>query len=90
VSQLRLDPAKLAFLDETWAKTNVTRSRGRCPIGERLVEKVPRGHWRRTALFAALDRGGMRCSATVDGAVNRDVFEAFVGGSCARRSRPAT
>ena len=76
--QLGLDPAKLLFIDETWAKTNMSRLRGRCALGERLVEKVPHGHWKTTTLIAALDQGGMRCSTTVDGAVNRDVFEAFV------------
>jgi transposase len=80
VSQLLgLDPSKLVFVDETWAKTNMTRLRGRAPAGERLVAAVPHGHWRTTTLVAALDRRGVRCSATVDGAVNRDVFEAFVG-----------
>jgi transposase len=78
VSQLGLDPAHLVFVDETWAKTNMTRLRGRAPVGERLVENVPHGHWKTTTLLAALDRRGVRCSATVDGAVNRDVFEAFV------------
>jgi transposase len=79
VSQLGLDPRRLVFVDETWAKTNMTRLRGRAPVGERLVASVPHGHWKTTTLIAALDRRGMRCSATVDGAVNRDVFEAFVG-----------
>jgi transposase len=78
VRQLGMDPARLVFIDETWAKTNMTRTRGRCPVGERLVAKVPHGHWQTTTLVAALDRRGMRCSTTVDGAVNRDVFEAFV------------
>ena len=79
MSQLGLDPATLVFVDETWAKTNMARLRGRAPVGERLVAAVPHGHWKTTTLVAALDRRGMRCSATVDGAVNRDVFEAFVG-----------
>lgn len=78
MSQLGLDPRKLVFVDETWAKTNMTRLRGRAPLGERLVDKVPHGHWKTTTLIAALDHKGMRCSTTVDGAVNRDVFEAFV------------
>jgi len=56
----------------------MTRLRGRAPIGERLVAKVPHGHWKTTTLIAALDRGGIRCSTVVDGAVNADVFEAFV------------
>ena len=78
MSQLGFDPAKLVFVDETWAKTNMTRLRGRAPVGRRLVASVPHGHWKTTTLIAALDRRGMRCSTTVDGAVNRDVFEAFV------------
>jgi transposase len=57
----------------------MTRTRGRAPAGRRLVDKVPHGHWRTTTLIAALDAAGVRCSAVVDGAVNADVFEAFVG-----------
>jgi transposase len=56
----------------------MTRLRGRCPVGERLIAKVPHGHWKTTTLIAALDRSGIRCSTVVDGAVNADVFEAFV------------
>jgi transposase len=78
VNQLRLDPKKFVFIDETWAKTNMTRLRGRAPLGERLIAKVPHGHWKTTTLIAALDHQGMRCSMSVDGAVNREVFEAFV------------
>jgi transposase len=57
----------------------MTRTRGRAPAGRRLVDKVPHGHWRTTTLIAALDAAGVRCSTVVDGAVNADVFEAFVG-----------
>jgi len=56
----------------------MTRLRGRCAIGERLIAKVPHGHWKTTTLIAALGLQGMRCSTVVDGAVNADVFEAFV------------
>jgi len=78
VEQAGMDPKKLVFIDETWAKTNMTRTRGWCAVGERLVAKVPHGHWKTTTLIAALDHRGMRCSTTVDGAINRDVFESFV------------
>ncbi len=44
----------------------------------RLVAKVPHGHWKTTTLIAALDHQGMRCSMTIDGAVNTLAFEAFV------------
>jgi transposase len=68
----------MIFIDETWAKTNMTRLRGRSLIGQRLIAKVPHGHWKTTTLVAALDHTGMRCSMTIDGAVNADAFEAFV------------
>ena len=78
MSRLGLDPAKLVFIDETWAKTNMTRTRGRAPVGERLVAVVPHGHWKTTTLVAALGHAGIRCSMTLDGPVNRAAFEAFV------------
>lgn len=75
----RRSPAhRLIFIDETWAKTNMVRLRGRAPVGQRLVDKTPHGHWKTTTLIAALGMDGIRCSTTVDGAVNADVFEAFV------------
>ena len=68
----------MIFVDETWAKTNMTRLRGRAPVGERLVAKVPHGHWKTTTLIGALGCSGMRCSMMLDGAVNAQAFEAFV------------
>jgi transposase len=56
----------------------MTRLRGRSKRGERLVDKSPHGHWKTTTLIAALGRVGMRCSMVIDGAVNGDLFEAFV------------
>jgi len=56
----------------------MTRLRGRAPRGERLIGKVPHGHWKTSTLIAALGLGGVRCAAVIDGAVNGDVFEAFV------------
>ncbi len=73
-----IDPKRLIFIDETWAKTNMTRLRGRAPRGQRLIDKTPHGHWQTTTLIAALGIEGMQCSTVVDGAVNGDVFEAFV------------
>ena len=44
--QPRLDPKKLIFIDETGTSTNMTRLRGRCRRGQRLVAQVPHGHWK--------------------------------------------
>lgn len=73
-----MDAKRLIFIDETWAKTNMTRLRGRALRGKRLIDKSPHGHWKTTTLIAALGIEGVRCSTVVDGAVNRDVFTAFV------------
>ena len=56
----------------------MTRLRGRSKRGERLIDTSPHGHRKTSTLIAALGVGGVRCSTLVDGAVNADVFEAFV------------
>jgi transposase len=75
-------------VDETWAKTNMTRLRGRAPLGQRLIAKTPHGHWKTTTLIAALGIEGMHCSTVVDGAVSADVFESFVEQVLVRQLRP--
>jgi transposase len=76
--QAGLDPERLVFLDETWAKTNMTRLRGRAPCGARLIAKVPHGHWKTTTFLAALRTSGLRAPLVVDGAINGAIFRAYV------------
>jgi transposase len=78
VRQAGLDPERLVFIDETWAKTNMTRPRGRAPQGTRLVAKIPHGHWKTTTFLAALRTSGLTAPLVVDGAINGDVFLAYV------------
>jgi len=42
-SQPDIDASRLVFIDETWTKTNMARTRGRAPKGQRLVAYVPHG-----------------------------------------------
>lgn len=87
-SQSEFDPARLVFVDETGAKTNMARTHGRCPRGERLVAAVPHGHWKSTTFVAALRSDGMRAPTVVDGAMDRATFEAYVAQQlvpCLRR-----
>lgn len=56
----------------------MTRLYGRAPVGERLIDKTPHGHWKTTTLIAALGVEGVRCSTLVDGAIDAEVFESFV------------
>ncbi|MCE9589329.1 MAG: IS630 family transposase, partial [Planctomycetes bacterium] len=82
------DAKRLIFTDETWAKTNMVRTRGRAPVGERLIAKAPHGHWQTTTLIAALGIEGVRCSTLVDGPIDADLFEAFVAQVLAPQLRP--
>ena len=78
VWQAGLDPDRLVFIDETWAKTNMTRPRGRSLKGTRLVAKLPHGHWKTTTFLAGLRSSGLIAPLVIDGAVNGDVFLAYV------------
>ena len=73
-----LDPRRLVFIDETWAKTNMTRTHGYAPRGERLVGAAPHGHWHTTTLVGALTVRGFTAPMVADGAVNGDVLRAYV------------
>ena len=72
------DPARLVFVDETAANTKMVRLSGRCPRGERLIGRVPQGHWKTITFVAALRRNGMRAPCTVDGSMNGARFLAYV------------
>ena len=76
--QGRLDPARLVFIDETWAKTNMTRLRGWAPRGHKLVAKVPQGHWRTLTFLAALRHDRIDAPCVIDGPINGESFLAYV------------
>lgn len=73
-----LDPARLVFIDETWAKTNMTRARGYAPRGERVAGAAPHGHWHTTTFVGALTTRGFIAPLVIDGAVNGDLFLGYV------------
>jgi transposase len=76
--QGRLDAARLVFIDETWAKTNMTRLRGWAPRGQRLLAKVPQGHWRTLTFLAALRCDRIDAPCVIDGPINGQSFLAYV------------
>ena len=52
------DPARLVFIDETAANTKMVRLGGRCRRGERLIDRVPQGHWKTITFVAVSAQGG--------------------------------
>ncbi len=75
--QDRIDPSRLVFIDETWAKTNMTRTRGWRLRGKRLIAKVPHGHWKTLTFIAALRHGGITAPFVLDGPIHGEAFLAY-------------
>ena len=76
--QPAFDPRRLVFIDETWAKTNMARSHGRCSRGTRLIGRVPHGHWKTTTFVAALRHDGITAPFVVDRPMNGAIFRIYV------------
>ena len=66
------------FIDETWAKTNMTRTHGRAARGQRLVARVPHGHWQTLTFLAALRHDRITAPCVFDGPINGASFLAYV------------
>jgi len=76
--QSKLTPSKLVFIDETSVKTNMTRRYGRAKCGHRLVAAVPHGHWKTTTFVGALRCDSLTAPLAIDGAINGELFLAYV------------
>ena len=77
-TRAHLDPARLVFVDETWTKTNMERTHGRAPRGQRLPMSVPHGHWHTSSIIAGLTLRGMIAPCVRDGPMNREAFVTYV------------
>jgi transposase len=88
VAQPAVAPERWVFGDETWASTNMARTHGRCPVGERLVMAIPHGHWKTTTFVAALRADGLTAPTVVDGAMTGDLFVAYVEQQLVPTLRP--
>jgi transposase len=76
--QSTLDPRRLVFIDETWAKTNMARLRGWVQRGRRLVERAPPGQWRTLTVAAALRCDEIAAPCVFHGLINGRSFLAYV------------
>ena len=75
--QETIDAERLVFLDETGIKTDLTRLRGWCDRGERLVEAIPGGDWETSTLVHAVALDGTRAAMVLNGPLNGDCFAGF-------------
>ena len=75
-ADVRVD--QLVLIDEFGATTDMVRTHGRAPPGERVVARVPHGHWKTVSTVAAMTVNGIVASASFDGATDTELFVAFV------------
>lgn len=76
--QFTVDPERFVFLDETWAKTNFTRTYGRSHRGTRLIARIPHRRWETTTFLGAMRSTGFVAPLCVDGPINGQLFAAWV------------
>ncbi len=71
---------QFVFLDESGAKTNMTRLYGRAPIGQRCYFAAPHGHWKTTTMLSAIRSTGVIPEASIvfDGPTDATVFLSYV------------
>ena len=87
---MRREPRRLVFIDETSVKTNLTRLRGRAPVGERLYGSAPFGKWRTQTFIAGLTYDGLIAPWVIEGAMNGPAFDVYVRTQLAPRLEPGT
>ncbi len=64
------------------------RRYGRARRGERLVQAVPHGHWHISTFIGALRHDGLVAPCVVDGAIDGELFVAYVEQQLAPTLRP--
>jgi transposase len=75
---MRLEPHRLVFLDETGTTTKMARLRGRSLKGQRLLSKVPFGHWKTQTFIAGLRCDALTAPFVIDAPMDRRIFETYV------------
>ena len=75
---MQVDARRLVFIDESAAKTNMTRLRGRARRGQRVRDSAPHGHWNTTTMIGSIRLDGTVSCMAIDGATTGEVFRAYV------------
>lgn len=81
---------RLVFIDETAVKTNMTRLRGRCSIGDRLYGTVPLGRWSTQTFIAGLTSDRLIAPWVINGAMNGQTFSTYIETQLAPQLEPGT
>lgn len=76
---MRLEPARLVFIDETAVATNLTRRRGRSLRGEPPPAEAPFGHWETQTFVAGLWCDSLTALWVINGGpINRIALNLYI------------
>lgn len=78
MEQPSLDANRLIFLDESGVNTGMTRLYGRAAKHERVVDAVPDTRFHRTTILSSVRLDGTTIPLVFEGALNGDIFRAYV------------
>jgi transposase len=84
----QIDPERLIFIDEMGANTSLSPIYAYAPKGQRAYCSVPRNRGPNTTLLSCMSVKGMGPSLAVEGATNREVFEAYIERTLSPKLRP--
>jgi transposase len=79
---------RIGFIDETSVKTNMAKTTGWAPRGERLVDHAPFGSWQTQTFIAALRHDRLDAPWVIDGPINRDLFDLYIETQLAPTLQP--
>jgi transposase len=74
----KVEPQRLVFVDEMGANTSLSVLHAWSHTGKRAYCSVPRNRGKNTTLLASMSVEGMGPTLAVEGATDREVFEAYV------------
>lgn len=84
----RIAHSQLLFIDESGAKTNMTRRYGRSPRGTRAYDRVPNGRWETTTMIAAIGRNGPQAPWVLPGPMDGQAFAVWAEHVLAHTLKP--
>ena len=75
-------------MDESGAKTNLTRLCGRAPKGERVHASAPGGNWHTTTMISSIRLDGSTACMALEGTTDTESFRAYVSAVLVPALRP--
>jgi transposase len=79
---------RLVFIDETALKTNMTKTSGWAPRGDRLIDYAPAGRWNTQTFIAGLRHDRIDATGVINGPMDKDMFDLYVEGILAPTLKP--